>query len=336
MEQHFHSHSPKTNQSQSSTHPLRIGRGQAHSKIILMGEHSVVYDYPAIAIPFDAVQVKVTVQASPDQESWIDCRYHTGRLNQAPASLDNLKKAIQLTLQSLHKSQDPLMIQIHSTIPQERGMGSSAAVVVALIRAICDYYQVPLAQDHLRLLTNEAEVIAHESTSGIDTLVTSSQTAYIYRKSRPAKAFDFRLDAVLVVADSGQAGRTRLAVNHVHQLRLKKPEFVEQSMATIGYFVNQAYGAIRQNDPNELGRFMTYNHYYLNQLGVSNPHLDQIINAAWLAGALGAKLTGGGLGGCVIALARDLDHAHQIAQAMRKSGAEVTWSLDLSQGLSTL
>lgn len=98
----------------------------------------------------------------------------------------------------------------------------------------------------------------------------------------------------------------------------------------MGQFVHKAYQAIERQDIVELGRLMTYNHYYLNRIGVSTPELDNIVNAAWLAGALGAKLTGGGFGGCVIALAKTPQSALQIADSMKEAGAIQTWTLPLA------
>lgn len=307
----------------------QIGNGYAHSKIILMGEHAVVYDFPAIALPFPAVQVHAEVMATKHQVHQLDCQYFVGDLSQVPGMLDNIKKAVEMTLESFKLAPDPMLIKITSTIPQERGMGSSAAVSVAIVRAICDFHQMPLEDYQLHMIVNQAEVIAHESTSGLDTLVTSTSSPVIYRKSQAPRPFKLKLDAYLIVADSGQAGQTKKAVNHVHQLKEKKPEFVQQMMAAIGNFVQESHDAILAQNPELLGRLMTYNHYYLNQLGVSNPFLDRIINAAWLEGALGAKMTGGGLGGCVIALTRDKESAKAVAQAMQAAGAIQTWYLHL-------
>ena len=308
----------------------QIGTGYAHSKIILMGEHSVVYDYPAIALPFTSVGITVHVQHSSSSDHQIDCQYFKGPLNQAPKHLDNLKKALSLTLSSLHIPQTPLAITIHSTIPQERGMGSSAAVIVALIRALSHFYQRNVTDYQLQLITNQAEVIAHESTSGIDSLITASNHAIIYQKSQTPRFFQMNLNAYLVVADSGMAGKTSQAVSQVAQLKKTNPEFCQTTMKTIGHYVRQAYHAIHDQDIVQLGRLMSYNHYYLNQLGVSNRKIDQIVNAAWLAGSLGAKLTGGGLGGCVIALAQDYTQAKAIEEAMQTAGASQTWALDLA------
>lgn len=315
--------------SEATQTTTRIGHGYAHSKIILMGEHAVVYDYPAIALPFPAVQVHVQVEASQHSSSYIDCQYYAGPLEDAPSMLANLKRAISLTLDSFKILSQPIQITIQSTIPQERGMGSSAAVSVAIVRAICDYYSISISDKQLHLIVNEAEVIAHESTSGLDTLMTSSANPVIYRKSQTPRPFPLKMDAYLVVADSGQAGQTKLAVNHVRLLKEKKPRLVEELMSAIGRFVQQGHEAILANDATELGRLMTYNHYYLNQLGISNPILDRIINAAWLGGALGAKLTGGGLGGCVIALVADEESAQIVAQEMKKAGAIQSWYIAL-------
>lgn len=310
-------------------HP--VGVGKAHSKIILMGEHAVVYDYPAIALPFNKASIEVVVTPSLTQYHSLASDYYHGRLDQAPEILKNIRHALNLTLESFKLKKNPLHISVQSTIPVGRGMGSSAAVVVAMVRAICDFYAVDLTPYQLQFIVNQAEVIAHESTSGIDTLMASSDLPVIYRKSQQARTFEFDLPAYLVVADSGQEGRTKEAVGHVRRLREANPQFVENTMDSIGNFVQQAYEAIQAGDINELGRLMTYNHYYLNQLEISNTLLDRIVNSAWLAGALGAKLTGGGLGGCVIALADSLISAKLIEEAMLEAGASKTWSMSLKR-----
>ncbi|MDO4432755.1 MAG: mevalonate kinase [Aerococcaceae bacterium] len=316
--------------------PTQIGQGTAHGKIILMGEHAVVYDFPAIAMPFDAVQSHVHITPYEQSETYLSCPYYNGLLNEAPVAFNNLKQAYQLTLESLKIQPQSMHIRIDSSIPLERGMGSSAAVSVALVRAIAHFYQKTLSDAQLRFIVNQAEVIAHATTSGIDTLMTSSAQPVIYRKSQPPKTFNLALDAFLVVADSGQTGQTKLAVQKVAQLKEARPLFANQVLSDIGSFVQKAYHAIQQQNVVELGRLMTYNHYYLNQLGVSTPELDQIVSAAWRSGALGAKLTGGGLGGCAIALASTEEEARYIANAMQEAGAIQTWITSLNAERSNL
>ena len=322
---------PKNNQTDliSSGQKHHVGIGTAHSKIILMGEHAVVYDYPAIALPFTSANVRVTITPSQSTNSIIHSSYYDGPLDVAPEALDNLRKAIDVTINSFKLECIPMDITIDSTIPSGRGMGSSAAVSVALVRSLCDFYGHEISDYQLNFIVNQAEVIAHESTSGLDTLLASSFQPVIYRKSQTPKPINFNLDAYLVVADSDMPGQTKVAVGKVRQLREARPDFIRSAIRAIGGFVQQSVEAIHQKNINELGRLMTYNHYYLNQLEISNPHIDRIVNAAWLAGALGAKLTGGGLGGCVIALAQTKEEAALIQEAMAKAGATKTWQLDL-------
>ncbi|WP_051221105.1 mevalonate kinase [Eremococcus coleocola] len=317
--------------SQDMVRASNCGYGHAHSKIILMGEHAVVYDYPAIAIPFTSVQVRVKVQANQIGRDFIQSSIYTGPLTTVPKQMENIQALVNLTRDSFQFDRKALLIKIDSDIPAGRGMGSSAAVSVALVRAICDYFNYSISDYQLHLLVNQAEAIAHESTSGLDTLITASDKPVIYRKSQKPFNFPLDLNAYLVLADSGMEGRTQQAVSRVLQLKLQQKEFVAELMESIGNFVEQAYTAIQDKNPAELGRLMTYNHYYLNQLGVSNERLDRIINASWMAGALGAKLTGGGMGGCVITLAENLNQAKAIAKAMKQAGAHKTWTLNLNK-----
>lgn len=306
-----------------------IGIGHAHSKIILMGEHAVVYDYPAIALPFPEANVTVNVSLSKGNESWLDSAYYRGPISNMPDELSNLYTAIDTTIKSFDLPNQPLNIVVNSSIPAGRGMGSSAAVAVALVRALCSYYNQTISNYQLQLIVNQAEVIAHDSTSGIDTLVSSTNQAVIYQKSQKPKAFTFNLEAELIVADSGMVGQTKKAVSHVKRLIKSKPLLIDEVMQSIGQFVDYALEAIQSKDIVSLGRLMTYNHHYLSQLEISHPRLDRIISASWLAGALGAKLSGGGLGGCVIALSPDTETSQQIRQAMHEAGAIQTWLLSL-------
>lgn len=319
-------HIPKQTK-QSTYNP--IGVGHAHSKIILMGEHAVVYDYPAIALPFTEADVTVNLSPSQGSESWLDSAYYRGPISKIPDSLANLYKAIDTTKKSFDLPNESLNIVINSSIPAGRGMGSSAAVAVALVRAFCNYYQQQISNYQLQLIVNQAEVIAHDSTSGIDTLVASTSQAVIYQKSQKPQPFSFNLKADLIVADSGMVGQTKKAVSHVKRLLKTKPLLIDEVMQSIGQFVDHALDSIREKDIDSLGRLMTYNHHYLSQLEISHPRLDRIISASWLAGALGAKLSGGGLGGCVIALSPDPDTSQQIRQAMHEAGAVQTWLLSL-------
>ena len=305
----------------------KVGHGKAHGKVILMGEHAVVYDQLAIAVPVPTVSVYAMVRASQTSGHYLTCRYYEGLLAQAPQHLENIVAAIDLALKHTKGTSQALHITIESEIPQERGMGSSAAVAVAVVRAVCDYYKVEVSDEALRYMVNQAEVIAHGNPSGLDTWMTSTMQPVLYQKGHTPSAFQMQMGGYLVIADSGQAGRTKEAVQQVRTQLTQEPELTAQQLVAIGEFVKQAHQAILSQDLVQLGRLMTYNHYYLSRFGISTPELDQLVKAAWLAGALGAKLTGGGLGGCVIALAATPEVADKVADAMRINGAKQTWTM---------
>lgn len=338
--------------------PTQIATGHATGKVILMGEHAVVHQQPAIALPFPAVQVTTTIRPSRHPLS-IACDFYSGVAYQMPEVLNSLKYAIHQSLQHIQELNPSVAIAattrsywdstketvgaasfvncphiemtIESTIPAERGMGSSAAVAVSVVRALFHYYQQPLSNERLWTLVQEAETIAHGNPSGIDTATTSGSAPVYYQKGLPIEPIALNSDAVLVVADTGMTGHTLEAVRRVQQL-LHTNQIITPSGQTasdviqaIGQLVQEARIAIEGNQPRQLGALMTQNHTLLQALEVSNEALDTLVDTALTHGALGAKVTGGGRGGCMIALAKTLDDATHISQELAKNGAQQTW-----------
>ncbi|MGX6977861.1 mevalonate kinase [Vagococcus elongatus] len=306
------------------------GIGYAHGKIILMGEHAVVYGEPAVAIPFPAVKIKATVEKNQGKTS-IDCLFYKGLVDEMPELLESLHKAIDISLQKIKKN-DWLTIKIESTIPAERGMGSSAAVAVAVTRAIFDYYDCSLTDEQLLEIVNEAEKIAHGNPSGLDALMTSSHVPYYYIKNQELSPFDLNLHGVLVVGDTGITGKTKEAVQDVADKVKHSPETYGADIRALGQLARESLYFLENDLPEELGKHMSAVHKLLRDLGVSSKELEQLITAALSAGALGAKLTGGGRGGCMIALGKDKKHGIDIAQSLANAGAAETWIFEMNGG----
>lgn len=298
------------------------GYGWANGKIILMGEHAVVYGEPAIALPFTGTKVEVHIK--PAETTQLISTYYQGPLSNSPDSLHSIHVLITKLLTHFDY-QAGLSFTITSTIPAERGMGSSAAVAVAVTRAVFHFFDVPITHDLLLHFVNQAEKIAHGNPSGIDAAATSGKNPLYFIKGAPFEDFPLNIDAYLVVADTGIKGQTRAAVASVAQLRQTAPDTTIPALQQLGKLAKRARQTIIHNQPAQLGACMSNAHFLLQQLSVSNSCLDNLVDTALQAGALGAKLTGGGRGGCLIVLAENRLVADGIEQQLRLQGAKQTW-----------
>ncbi len=312
---------------------IKIGRGFAHGKIILMGEHAVVYGQPAIAFPFPATKMEVTVTETSGEPT-IDCAFYSGVLAKMPELLESLRKVAELVLTDLNQQSAKLKIKIESSIPAERGMGSSAAVAVALTRALYNYFGRKLSKKKLLTIVAAAETIAHGNPSGLDALMTSEETPLYFIKGKEFCPLTLNLDAVLVVGDTGKTGQTKAAVASVaEKIRGSKAEYYQKNLDNIGDLVKRSRGFLEKNDAASLGKAMSEGQKLLKELDVSSYELDHLIETADSAGALGAKLTGGGRGGCMIALASDRKKAEEICLELTLAGARATWIYEM-RGIS--
>ena len=284
-----------------------VGVGQAHSKIILIGEHAVVYGYPAISLPL--LEVKVTCRVVPAATPW--------RLFEE----DTLSMAVYASLEYLNITDAYIRCQIDSAIPEKRGMGSSAAISIAAIRAVFDYYQAELPHDVLEILVNRAEMIAHMNPSGLDAKTCLSDQPIRFIKNVGFEELAMDLSAYLVIADTGVYGHTREAIQVVESKGKEALPF----LYALGELTQQAEEAIKARDAVMLGEILTKAHGNLKEIGVSILEADALVNTALQHGALGAKMSGGGLGGCIIALVADYHQAQDLAERLEEKGAVQIW-----------
>lgn len=285
----------------------KLGVGQAHSKIILIGEHAVVYGYPAISLPL--LEVEVTCKVVPAESPW--------RLYEE----DALSMAVYASLEYLAIKEACIRCEIDSAIPEKRGMGSSAAISIAAIRAVFDYYQADLPHHVLEILVNRAEMIAHMNPSGLDAKTCLSDQPIRFIKNVGFTELEMDLSAYLVIADTGVYGHTREAIKVVQNKGKDALPFLH----ALGELTQQAEDAILQKDAEGLGRILSQAHLHLREIGVSSPEADSLVETALSHGALGSKMSGGGLGGCIIALADNLTQAQELAERLEEKGAVQTW-----------
>lgn len=298
--------------------------GFAHGKIILIGEHSVVYNEPAIAIPFTSAKVRVKIEKIADEVK-IDSLYYKGKLKNSPEKLRNLRKTLDAVSLNMGEKVYGMKISIHSDIPAERGMGSSAAVATALVRALFNYYNKKLTKDLLDRFVRISEEIAHGNPSGIDAKVVQSKQAIYFVRGKKTRYFDSQMPAYLVLADTGQKGETYRAVKDVAKLLADERTPGKQWVQALGQLTVKAHEKIKNKEIKELGKIMTQAHLLLKKLRVSNDALDQLVETALANHALGAKLTGGGRGGCMIALVENLKEAEKLSTKLLEANASKTW-----------
>lgn len=303
----------------------------APGKIILFGEHAVVYGRPAIAIPVSDVRARVVVTADPraGPGSAVHIQAPGIHLDARLADLPPdhpLASAVQAVLEALAIPRPPACtLRITSTIPVAAGMGSGAAVTVALVRSLSAFLGRPLPDEQVSALAFEVEKLHHGTPSGIDnTVVTYAMPVYFQRRDPPERnrIETLRVPApfTILIGDTGVSSPTSVAVGDVRKAWQSDPQRFNHLFDQAAEIVRVARRAIESGKPAALGPLMDQNHALLQEMGVSSPELDRLAESARGAGALGAKLSGGGRGGNMIALVADGD-AGEVSQAMRDSGA---------------
>lgn len=294
-------------------------------KIILFGEHAVVYGEPAIAVPVQALQARAVVSAvlsGNSGEIQIEAPDISLSADLKDLAADHpLRAAVMEVVGENKLSLVPACrIQITSTIPLSSGLGSSAAISCALIRALSGFLGERMTDEEVSRAAFEIERIHHGTPSGIDNSVVAFQRPVYYQKGNPMEFLAIPTPFTILIAGSGSPGNTREAVSNVRENWTLEPERYNQIFSEIGAIARRARELISGGDIQELGPLMDQNHEFLRDLGVSTPELDHLVQTARLAGALGAKLSGGGLGGHLIALVDD--QAAGIRENLLKEGAD--------------
>jgi mevalonate kinase len=302
-----------------------MSKASAPGKVILFGEHAVVYSQPALAVPVTQVQAEVRIDKvfSPG----IRINAPNIQLNERLDSLalsHPLAATVRNTLTALEAgSLSGVTILVRSTIPVASGLGSGAAVSVAIIRALAKHLKKDLTNEQVSALAFETEKLYHGTPSGIDnTVVTYAKPVY-FVKGQPIEILRVKKPFTIVIGDTGIPASTRESVRDVRVQHHKQPERYETLFAAIGSIARTACQLIENGMPESFGPLMDENHALLRSMGVSSPELDHLVETARVAGALGAKLSGGGRGGNMIALV-PAGKAGAVARSLKAAGATNT------------
>ena len=300
-----------------------MGIGQAHGKVIWMGEHAVVYGYEAIAIPLTSALVKATILKS--EKTTIDSQVYKGSIEDSNDDIYPISTLIKALMH--HFKASPVSITITSDIPHDAGLGSSAATASAVTQAFYDLFETTLTEDVRYNWVQMSEIIAHTNPSGIDARITMLDTPIIYGKNQALKTLTLDLNAYMVIGFSGMRGQTKKAVLNISEVY----DHIETKnhIKALGHLTKNVISYVGNKALHDIGLDMTNAHQHLVALGVSTKPIDQMVEKALVLGALGAKLTGGGLGGCVIAITQNLNTAKIISDAWKTSTQQQTWMINI-------
>ncbi|MBC1515352.1 mevalonate kinase [Listeria immobilis] len=307
-----------------------MATGIGTAKMILCGEHAVVYGEPAISVPFTQAVVTTNVEASIKTK--FSSAFFSGDLEDMPDFLLGIKALVVDVLKEIGQGEN-VSIHVTSGVPIGRGLGSSAAVATSIARGLYKYFKRELESKKLLSIVNTAEKIAHGNASGVDAITVVSEKPVWYERDRKLEIMHFSKKITFVVADTGVPSETRAAVADVQKLYQKNQAEIDQIIRTLGNISREIKTYLEGNaDTIKIGDAMNRAQNYLETLTVSDSSLENLIKVARNNGADGAKLTGGGRGGCIIAVAKNQEIAEKITKALHKAGAAQEWIFTIGEG----
>ncbi|WP_165962903.1 mevalonate kinase [Occultella glacieicola] len=301
--------------------PVAVGAG--HAKAILIGEHSVVYGHPAIALPLLPLRTVARLRAVPGP---LSARHGDRRLPVAdlPERFAPVGAAVTAALAHFGLPGDDLEIELDSDIPPGAGLGASAASAHAIVEAVRAHADRELDEEARFELVQTAERVAHGNPSGLDARATRARTPVAFNDGVTSR-LELGASFSFAVADTGVRSPTRDAVAGVRSLVEADPDHGRELLERLAELTRTAAEDLRDGRIGDLGARLHAAQDTLDALGVGHPAIDRLVAAARAAGAAGAKLTGAGRGGCVIAVTDSPERAAEIVTAMRQAGAVGGW-----------
>jgi mevalonate kinase len=291
--------------------------GAACGKVILLGEHAVVYGVPAIAVGIDR-GARATATPLATGPSTLHVRRWDITVRDDEEGHD-LARAFRALVEATRDDLPALgahAVDVEADLPPGGGLGCSAAMGVAIARAL----DPATTDDALQERAMAWERVFHGTPSGVDAAVSARGGCVFFRKGEALERVRARGALPLCIGSTGVISSTKPMVDAVARLRARRPEIVAKSFEAIRTLVQNAKLAIEAGDRYALGKLMDLNQMLLSGLFVSSPEIERMCGAARDAGALGAKLTGAGGGGSVVALVPSAAVAEAVIAAWRADG----------------
>jgi mevalonate kinase len=291
----------------------------ASGKVILAGEHAVVYGVPALAVGIDRGARATARPLLPRERARL--AVPTWGIEVSEDGDEMLSRAFRSLLNEHRQSassrkESAFSVEAFADLPPGGGLGCSAAVGVAIARAVDPTADI----EGIQRLAMAWERVFHGNPSGIDAACSARGGAIWFRKGEQPRPVRVARELHLCIGHSGIASSTKSMVESVAKQREKRPEVVEKAFSGIAAVVENARLALEAGDVVALGKLLDMNQMLLGGLLLSTEEVETLCRVARGAGALGAKLTGAGGGGCVVALVSDEARGNAVVQAWDKAG----------------
>jgi mevalonate kinase len=314
----------------------------APAKVILFGEHFVVYGEPAIVLAIDK-RAYASAQLRKDERIYVNSfnmrvsgtfkgeRFQAEKGgSEARVKLEPVKNAVHQVLERA-KKKIGVNVQINSDIPVSAGLGSSAAVATSTIMAVSHLLGMELSHDHIFRMAYESERLVHGTPSGIDPAISTYGGSLQFQRGKDFLPLNVQANIPLVIGNTRVERSTGELVANVRRIREHYSSIIDPVIKAGGKIALDAVEALKQNDLQTVGDLMNINHALLCAVGVSHEALERLVYAARKGGALGAKLTGGGGGGCMIALAEE-KKLKQVMNAIGRAGGTAFMARKTDEG----
>ncbi|MCB9555410.1 MAG: mevalonate kinase [Deltaproteobacteria bacterium] len=285
----------------------------APGKTILFGEHFVVRGGQALAVPVS--ELGTTGKVSPAAELSFCCA----------ADVAFVKRAFFTVCEAIGMAPPAIELDLETTLPIGAGLGSSASLAVALAEIALRLAERRPSEEEINQLAYRLEQLAHGAPSGVDNTVIAYRQPIVFKSRKEIRSLNLSAPLQLLIADTGVQASTAAVVAGVAQRATANSAWFADLLGQADALVDQAALALENAELERLGRLLNANHRLLVELGVSSSELDRLVEAALAAGAKGAKMTGAGAGGCMIALV-DSEAGRSVGAALKAAGAVRLWS----------
>ncbi len=281
----------------------------APGKCILFGEHAVVYGYPSIAL---AINIRSYCKITENKQKGISLilKNYNKKLNfidlhelseRIPPKYTQIAVGLDLIRKNYNISIKDIEIILNSDLWPEAGLGSSASTSVAFLAALSDYYKLKLKKEEISEFAYKLEKIVHGKPSGIDNTICSQGGAILYEKHKFQK-IEFDKNLQVLVTYSGKTHNTKKAIENVKDFYINSPKISIELFKKIKKLTLSGISKLEKGNFREIGNLMTENQQILYKFGLSSPEIKEIVQIATSNNAFGSKLTGAGMGGCVISI----------------------------------